>query len=75
MKNSPSELVLCASYYDTTTASIAIDVLSSHGIQAIDDNAMMSTILPPAGSVRLMVRRNDLEEARRILSDGGLLDN
>ena len=75
MKTSHSDLVLCARYYDTTTATIAIDVLSSHGIQAIDDNAMMNTILPPAGSVRLMVRRNDLEEARRILAEGGLLDN
>lgn len=35
---------------------------------------MMGTILPPAGSVRLMVRRADLDRAREILAVGGLLD-
>lgn len=68
------DLVLCARYSDAPTASIAIGTLSAHEIPAIADNEMMNTILPPAGSIRLMVRRHDLEQARAILADGGLLE-
>jgi hypothetical protein len=68
------DLVLCARYSDAPTASIAIGALSAHDIPAIADNEIMNTILPPAGSIRLMVRRHDLEQAQAILADGGLLE-
>ena len=67
------DLVLCARYSDAPTASIAIGALSAHDIPAAD-NEIMNTILPPAGSIRLMVRRHDLEQAQAILADGGLLE-
>lgn len=72
--SSTSDLVLCARYSDAPTASIAIGALAAEDIPAIADNEMMGTILPPAGSVRLMVRRVDLDRAREILAAGGLLD-
>lgn len=65
---------LCAVYGDLPTASIAMGTLRSHGIDAITDNATMGTVLPPAGGIRLMVRACDLDRARDILAEGGLLD-
>lgn len=71
--NTKDDLVLCALFPDVTTASIAIGALEAENIAAIADNQLMGTILPPAGSVRVMVRRADLAAARAILRDGGLL--
>lgn len=69
-----TDLVLCARYTDTATASIAQGLLDSCDIPSVIDNEIMGTILPPAGAVRLMVRRMDLDEARKLLAEGKLLD-
>lgn len=69
-----TDLVLCARYTDAPTASIAQGLLESNDIPAIIDNEIMGTIFPPAGAVRLMVRRMDLERAQSIIAEGHLLD-
>lgn len=74
MTDNSTDLTLCAVYSDLPSASIAVGILRSHGIDSITDNATIATVLPPAGGIRLMVRRCDLDRARGILADGGMLD-
>ncbi len=74
MSTNDYDLVLCARYSDTPMAAIARGLLDSNDIPAIIDNGIMGTILPPAGAVRLMVRRCDLDRARDILIKGGMYE-
>ena len=73
MNNTSDNLVLCAVYPDAPTASLAIGLLADNDIQAIADNATISTILPFIGGIRVMVRERDLGAARAALRAGGML--
>lgn len=73
MKNDSDDLTLCANFPDAPTASLAVGLLGANDIPAIADNATINTLLPIAGSVRVMVRERDLEQARRVLAQGGML--
>ena len=74
MKDSPDDLVLCARFSDAPTAALAVSLLSDEEIPAVADNAMITTLLPFVGSVRVMVRRADLDRATAILRPGKLLE-
>lgn len=73
MSNTADNLALCAVYADAPTASLAIGLLAANDIQAIADNATISTILPVVGGIRVMVRERDLESARVVLRAGDML--
>lgn len=67
-----SDIILIQEFYDLAQAYIAKGVLDANGIDAIVDNEIMSSVYPititPLGAIRLMVRRGDLDAARKILN-------
>lgn len=68
---SKNELVLYNEYSNSSDAYIVKGVLDTNGVPAIVDNSIMGTLLggiPAVGSFRVMVRRKDLETARRLLA-------
>lgn len=67
-----SDIILLQEFYDLAQAHIAKGVLATNGIVAIVDNEIMSSVYPitisPLGAIRLMVRKCDLDAARKILN-------
>ncbi|WP_295731715.1 DUF2007 domain-containing protein [uncultured Muribaculum sp.] len=67
-----NDLVLFNEYANSADAYIVKGVLDTNGVPSIVDNSIMGTLLggiTAVGSFRLMVRRKDLDIARRIMSD------
>jgi hypothetical protein len=65
-------LELLYEYNVSSEAYIAMGVLESNGVPAVVDNSIMATLLggiSPVGNYRLMVRRKDLDIARKILAE------
>lgn len=72
-----NDLVLYKQYGNSSDAYIAMGVLETNGVPAVVDNSIMGTLLggiPAVGSFRLMVRRKDLDLARRLMSGTELGD-
>lgn len=68
--NSGNDVVLCRVFYTNTQACIAQGILNDNGIDAVLDGELFSRIYPGLdfATIRLMVRRRDLERATGILS-------
>jgi len=68
-----SNLVLLGVYNSDVDAHIAKGVLETHGIPAIIDNEVFSSVFPatltPVGGLRLLVHRGDEDAARKVLAD------
>ena len=66
------DLVVLGEYENTIEANMIKGVLETNGIQAMLTNEIMSNILSLApinyGMVRVLVFRNDLEQAKKILN-------
>ena len=68
----PDDLVTFAVFEDAVSAYIIKGVLDTNGIESAGADQMMSVILPlnmSVNRVRLLVRRCDLEAARRIVAE------
>lgn len=79
MANKDTEIVLLEEFVNLADAHIAKGVLETNGVPCIIDNEIMSSVYPltitPLGAIRLMVRRCDVETARRILSSPAIDEN
>ena len=66
-----NEIVLCREYPNDFQAHMALAALEQEGIPATIDNEIFSTLYPVGvgnwSTLRLMVRRRDLDRARRIV--------
>ena len=60
-------LVILAEYNSSMEAELAKSLLQSAGIYAELENEFMSTLYPPAVPCRLMVYKEDLEQAKVLL--------
>jgi len=73
MNNPDNEIVLLQTFSTDSEAHLVQGYLQSHGIEAILDNETFSRIYPLGFSgwtgIRMMVRRCDLNEARRLLDE------
>ncbi len=73
MNNPDNEIVLLQTFSTDTEAHLAQGYLQSHGIEAILDNETLARIYPLGFTgwtgIRMMVRRSDLDEARRLLEE------
>lgn len=68
----PDDLVTFAVFEDAVSAYIIKGVLDTNGIESAVADELMSVILPlnmSVNRVRLLVRRCDLEAARRIVAE------
>lgn len=67
-----SALVVIRTFASDVDAHIAKGVLETHGIAAIIDNEVFSSVLPatltPVGGLRLLVRSEDEQAARQLLA-------
>ncbi len=66
-----NEIVLCREFINDVEARIALAALENEGIEAVIDNEIFSRIYPignsDLGTLRLMVKRRDLERALQIV--------
>ncbi|MCM1349131.1 MAG: DUF2007 domain-containing protein [Firmicutes bacterium] len=67
---SENEIVLCREFYSNFDAHLAQTRLNQEGIEAILDGELFSRIYPGLGfsSVRLMVKRRDLQKALDLIN-------
>lgn len=73
-----NEIVLCREFTSEAEAHIAQSALEQEGIRSIIDNELFSRIYPVGGtlgSLRLMVKRRDLDLAKAIIDSLNLDGN
>jgi len=65
-------LVLLMTFDSAAAAGIAQGMLMSHGIPTVIDNAVMNSVLPTGfNELRMMVRKQQYDEALKLLNDHG----